>query len=108
MAADRRSDALLSALAGYFRVLAEPVRLRILQSLEAGERSVLEIVAATGLRQAHVSRQLGQMAGDGILARRKEGTRVFYRLQDPHLIALLDEAEQAIRKHRRGMLGELE
>ncbi len=107
MAADR-SDALLGALAGYFRILAEPVRLKIVQCLEGGERSVLEIVAATGLRQAHVSRQLGQMAGDGVLDRRKEGTRVFYRLRDPRLIALLDEAEKSLREHRRGRLGELE
>jgi DNA-binding transcriptional ArsR family regulator len=108
MAADRRSDALLGALAGYFRILAEPVRLKIVQSLEAGERSVLEIVAATGLRQAHVSRQLGLMAGDGILLRRKEGTRVFYRIGDAGLIDLIDAAEQALREHRRGKLGELD
>ena len=107
MAADR-SDALLGALAGYFRVLAEPVRLKIVQCLEGEERSVLEIVAATGLRQAHVSRQLGQMAADGILERRKEGTRVFYSLRDRSIVDLLDRAEAALRSHRLGRLGELE
>ena len=108
MAAKRRSDAVLQALAGYFRLLAEPARLKILQSLENGELSVAEIVDASGLKQAHVSRQLGQLAAEGLLLRRKEGTKVFYSLRDGRLRQLLDAAEKALLEHRRNKLGELD
>ncbi|MCP4550258.1 MAG: winged helix-turn-helix transcriptional regulator [bacterium] len=103
-----RSDTALQALAGYFRLLAEPVRLKIIDSLQSGELSVLEIVAATGLKQAHVSRQLGQLANEGLLMRRKAGTRVFYSLRDRRLGRLLADAEASLAEHRQGKLGELD
>ena len=107
MAPRRRSDAVLQELAAYFRLLAEPARLQILEVLAGGELSVLAIVAATGLKQAHVSRQLGRMAGEGLLARRKEGTRVYYALKDPRLADLLKTAERSLKEHLRGRLGGL-
>jgi len=107
MGASRRSDASLTALAGYFRLLSEPARLKILLSLEAKERSVLEIVADTGLKQAHVSRQLAQLHGEGLLSRRKEGTKVYYALKDRRLPALLAAAEGFLRKHLKRRLGDL-
>lgn len=108
MAPSRRSDASLRALAGYFRLLAEPVRLKILHALVAGERGVMEIVHETGLKQAHVSRQLGQLHADGLLNRRKEGTRVFYSLRDVRLPDLLNAAERFLREHLRDRLGDLD
>ena len=108
MAQRPRSDAALQELAAYFRLLAEPARLKILEALAGGELSVLEIVAATGLKQAHVSRQLGRMAGEGLLSRRKEGTRVFYGLADPGLARLLRTAESSLRRHLKGRLGRFE
>lgn len=103
-----RSDAVLQALAGYFRLLSEPSRLKILRSLAAGERSVQEIVADTRLGQPHVSRQLGLMAAEGLLSRRKEGVRVYYALRDRRLPELLDLAEAARREYLSGRLDELE
>ena len=108
MAASHRSDAALGVLAGYLRLLADPARLKILQALFAGERSVLEIVAETELGQPHVSRQLGLMAEAGLLVRRKEGTRVYYALRDARLKQLLDLAERSLREHLRVRLGNLE
>ncbi len=108
MGVRRRSDRPLHALAGYFRLLAEPARLRILLCLEGGELNVMEIVGATGMKQAHVSRQLGLLSSEGLLARRKEGTRVYYSLVDLRLGDLLDAAESTLREHLRGRLDELE
>ncbi len=107
MASTRRSEAVLQELAAYFRLLAEPARLAIVDLLAGGELSVLEIVAATGLGQSHTSRQLGRMASEGLLARRKEGTRVYYALADPRLPELLAAAERALKAHLRGRLGGL-
>ncbi len=73
-----------------FRVLGEPMRLRILHALIDGEKSVTELVEATGATQANVSRHLQTLAGTGILGRRKEGLRVFYRIRDQSVLDLCD------------------
>ena len=71
-------------MAAVFRILAEASRLAILYCLmEGGEMSVGQIVRATGRNQATVSKHLKLMAEVGLLARRKQGLQVFYRLQDP-------------------------
>ncbi len=71
------------AVARYFSVLGEPTRLRILRALCAEERCVNEIIKVTSLAQANVSRHLGLMYQAGMLARRREGTQVFYKVADP-------------------------
>jgi ArsR family transcriptional regulator len=82
--ADRIPDATLELMAGKFRLIGEPTRLAILHALMGGgERSVGQVVAETGRAEANVSRHLKQLAAGGMLARRKEGLQVFYRLTDP-------------------------
>ncbi len=76
-------DELLDLMAEKFRMLADPTRLAILRSLMAGERSVGQVVAETHRGQANVSKHLKLMAESGLVARRKEGLQVFYRLDDP-------------------------
>ena len=80
----------LELIAARFRVLGEPNRLRLILALEAGERSVTELVAATGLSQANVSRHLHALAEGGILARRKAGLRVIYSIADKGIFDLCD------------------
>jgi ArsR family transcriptional regulator len=71
-------------MAAVFRILADAGRLAILDCLmEGGEMSVGQIVRAIGRNQATVSKHLKLMAEIGLLARRKQGLQVFYRLQDP-------------------------
>jgi ArsR family transcriptional regulator len=77
-------EEVLVRMAASFRILADPSRLAILISLKNGcEMSVGEFVAVTGRRQTNVSKHLKVMATGGILARRKNGLQVFYRLDDP-------------------------
>jgi len=78
----------LEMIAERFRLLSEPMRLRILACLKEGERSVNELVEATGGGQANISRHLNAMRQGGVLSRRKEGTRVFYRIADSTVFEL--------------------
>jgi DNA-binding transcriptional ArsR family regulator len=73
-----------------FRLLGDPLRLRLLGCLAQGERSVSELVAATAATQANVSKHLAALLQAGILARRKEGLRVFYSISDPSVFELCD------------------
>ena len=56
------SDEALALIASWFRTLAEPSRLKILRALEEGEKNITELVAATGLTQANVSRHVQSLA----------------------------------------------
>ena len=79
----------IDAVARRFRLLGEPVRLRLLNVLaEEGEMTVGDLVEATGQRQANVSKHLGLMADEGLLTRRREGVYVYYSIDDPTLSAL--------------------
>ncbi len=82
-------EGLMERVARRFKLLSEPVRLDLLNQLQAqGEMSVQELVAATGHMQANVSKHLGLLAREGLLARRKEGLNVYYSIADPTLSAL--------------------
>jgi DNA-binding transcriptional ArsR family regulator len=84
-------DPLFRTLAGYFGVLGEPVRLKIMHALCLGEKTVGEVVQATGASQTNVSRHLGLMHRHHMLNRRKTGTQVFYSVADPSLVELCRE-----------------
>lgn len=74
--------------AQYFSLLSEPARLRIIQAVCSQERSVQDVVALTELPQPNVSRHLSLLYRAGVLARRREGTYVYYRISDPMLTDL--------------------
>lgn len=74
---------LLERTARRFKMLSEPVRLELLNVLQLnGEMTVQELVAASGLNQANVSKHLNLMAKEGVLSRNKEGLFVYYSIQD--------------------------
>ena len=73
-----------------FRALAEPARMHIMQELRGGERTVGELVAATGLGTANVSKHLQQLHGTGFVTRRKEGLYVYYGLAGSDVFRLCD------------------
>lgn len=102
-------DEVLSLIAERFKVLSEPLRLRLLQELEGGERTVGELVAATGKTQTNVSRHLRSLADAGILARHKEGVSVFYRIADPMIFELCRQVCGSLRRafERQGKVSEL-
>lgn len=76
------SDAALQMVAARFRALSDATRLKLLQSLFDGEKSVLELATLTQMSQANVSKHLSILADQGILSRRKEGLFVYYHIAD--------------------------
>lgn len=73
------------------------MRLRILHSLQTGERTVTAIIEATGASQANVSKHLGLLSRADMVGRRKEGLNVFYSISDPVIFELCDLACNKMR-----------
>lgn len=84
------SDEGMVLLAHRFAELGDPTRLKILHALFAGERSVGELVTATGATQPNVSRHLHRLVHSGTVSRRKQGTSVYYAIADPTLVKLCE------------------
>jgi DNA-binding transcriptional ArsR family regulator len=95
----------LALVAERFKVLAEPARLQLLQALLAGERTVGELVEATGLSQANVSKHLQLLLAHELVARRKEGLFAHYRVADESVFRLCElvcgQLERATRERQR-------
>ncbi len=97
--------------AEFFRALAHPVRIEILEVLLQGERSVQELQEALGLEQPVVSQQLAVLRTKNIVSGRKEGTSVRYTVRDPLIGDLLKVARQIFNNHlvgSQGLLRELQ
>jgi DNA-binding transcriptional ArsR family regulator len=75
-------------IAARFRVLSEPMRLKILHCLQEREFTVNELVAATGGEQANISKHLGILLVNKIVSRRRKGTYAYYRVADPSIFEL--------------------
>lgn len=96
-----QSEELFEEVANYFSLLCEPTRLKILNSVCKGEKSVGEIVTAVDSTQANISRQINLLYRGKILARRKEGTQVFYRIEDQKTLTMC----QSVCSEIAGRLG---
>lgn len=84
------SQAVLIQVAAYLQVLAEPMRLKILQVLRSSDRTVGEVVEAVEGNQANVSKHLRILLDAGIVSRRAEGTSAIYSIADPAIFDLCD------------------
>jgi DNA-binding transcriptional ArsR family regulator len=83
-------DELVELIARRFRVIGEPMRIKLLDRLRSGESTVLALTAAVGASQQNVSKHLGVLHDAGIVARRKEGTQVYYRVVDAGVFELCE------------------
>jgi DNA-binding transcriptional ArsR family regulator len=101
-AADPATGDLQVFKAAFFRALAHPVRVRILELLVKGDRSVQELQEALGLEQPVVSQQLAVLRSNNIVWGRKEGVSVRYAVRDPLIATLLDTARQIFNNHLAG------
>jgi DNA-binding transcriptional ArsR family regulator len=79
---------LIPHVARRFKALGEPARLELVAALQAGERSVSELVDLTGRGQPNVSQHLGGLVNAGLVDSRRDGARVFYRLKDPMVLEI--------------------
>lgn len=85
--------------ADFFRALAHPVRIRILDLLGTGERSVQELQHTLGLDQPIVSQQLAVLRAKNVVTAQKCGTTVRYALSDPLISTLLSVAREIFNNH---------
>lgn len=104
-------DPLLDEIAARFRLLGEPLRLKLLAALSEGEQSVGALVALTGANQPNVSKHLAALSRGGLVARRKVGTTIYYTLADPGVLTLCDavcagiQQRYAARARALGLVG---
>ena len=82
---------LAALIARRFRAIGEPLRVRMLDLLRDGEMSVNELASALDAGQQNVSKHLAVLADAGVVARRKEGTHVYYRILDEGVFALCEQ-----------------
>ena len=76
-------------VAEVMKAVAHPVRLGIIELLETKEMCVGDIVKAVGGKQAITSQQLNMMRDKGVLSSRRDGAKVYYRIEDRSVIKLL-------------------
>lgn len=87
------SQAQAARLEGVFKMLANDTRLRLLHALvRAGQLCVTDLADAVGLRPQAASNQLQRMVDRGVVAARRDGNRIWYRITDPCVTELLDLA----------------
>lgn len=82
--------------AEFFRTLGHPVRVRILELLKDGERTVGELQAELQLDSSGTSQHLGVLRKHGILDSRRAGTSVYYTVRDPRIFQLLEVSRQIL------------
>jgi DNA-binding transcriptional ArsR family regulator len=96
--------------AEFFRILGHPVRVRILELLKDGERTVGDLQQELQMDSSGTSQHLGILRKHGVLEGRREGTSVYYAVRDPRIFQLLEVARQILTSNlseSQAVLGEL-
>jgi ArsR family transcriptional regulator len=101
------NHALRAFKADFFKALAHPLRIQILDSLREGERGVGELRDLLGVETPNVSQQLAILRGKGLVTARKDGNNVYYRVADPAIFRLLDTAKEIFNAQLVGVQGML-
>ena len=81
-------DQAYARIAKYFQLLAEPMRLKILNGLRDGEKNVSELVALSGGTQANVSKHLTMLSTANLIKREARGTKAYYSIADQRIYEL--------------------
>ena len=102
-----QSDTMLALIARRFRMLSEPYRLRLLQLLESGEKTVTEMVNTLDGNQPNVSKHLQLLHDSGLVSRRREGTSIYYGIADPMVLSLCEMVCRNTMERARQELDEL-
>lgn len=100
-------DDTLDLVAERFRLLGDPLRLRLLRMLAAGEHSVAALVTASGTTQANVSKHLQLLLRAGVVQRRRDGLHAYYSIADATVFELCDLVCGSLSTRLRGQLAAL-
>ena len=88
MEEQRTEDQVFQSVAELFSVLSTPIRLKIISAVCHGEKNVSELLSVIDTTQPNMSQHLGMLYRSGVLARRREGTQIYYRLQSERVATL--------------------
>ncbi len=98
--------------AEFFKTLSHPARIRVLEVLRDGERTVGQLVPEVGIEASHLSQQLAVLRRAGLVQTRKEGASVIYSVADPAVFELLEVAKRiltsSLLQSREAILAELQ
>jgi DNA-binding transcriptional ArsR family regulator len=89
---------LIDLIAQRFRVLGEPMRIKLLDRLRDGDATVGELQEALGASQQNISKHLGILHAAGMVTRTKQGNRVCYSITDPSVFELCDQVCGGVRR----------
>jgi DNA-binding transcriptional ArsR family regulator len=101
------SDGQVEEAARLFGMLSEPARLYLLRALMEGAAPVGRLVALTGIKQGTVSKHLGILHASRFVARRREGTQVWYEISEPALFELCELMCSRIQRDVEGQIARL-
>jgi len=101
------SPEMIEELSGFFRLLGEPARLRLMCEIRNGCSDVATLIDRTGFSQSHLSRQLGQLQKAGLVQVERDGTRSLYTATDPVVEAICQLAQERLMNHLRQRLDNL-
>jgi DNA-binding transcriptional ArsR family regulator len=96
-------EPLIELVAQRFRVLGEPMRIKLLDRLRDGEATVGELRDALGASQQNVSKHLGILHAAGMVSRTKHGTQAMYAISDPSVFELCDQVCGGVRRQLRDL-----
>jgi len=96
-------EPLIELVAQRFRVLGEPMRIKILDQLRDREATVGELRDALGASQQNVSKHLGILHAAGMVSRTKHGTQAVYAISDPSVFELCDQVCGGVRRQLRDL-----
>lgn len=89
---------LIELRAEILKALAQPTRLKIIDFLRDGERCVCEIFPAIAEEQSNTSRHLSMMLSAGVLSRRKDGLKIYYKIKQPEVLQIVDIVTQIVKQ----------
>ena len=92
------SEPLIELIAGRFQVLAEPMRIKILDQLRGGDATVTQLQEALGASQQNVSKHLGILHAAGMVTRTKDGNHVRYSIADEGVFELCEQVCGGVRR----------
>ena len=84
----RSEDLVFDSVAELFSVLSTPIRLKIISAVCQGEKNVSQLLAEIDTTQPNMSQHLAMLYRSGVLAKRREGTQMYYRLQSERIATL--------------------
>lgn len=95
----------IELIANRFKILSEPIRLRILQTLQDGERSVTELTEAVETSQPNISKHLKILQDAGIVKRNQQGNTVYYSIADESIFTLCETVCSSLETRLKNQAG---